>query len=227
MGIIDRIKLNARANLNHILSKAEDPQKMLDQFLLEMRDSIQEVREAVTTAVAGVKKLEREISDSAEKAVQWEERAALALQKDNEELARKALEKKRTYIERERNCKQELEKQKQTVEELRASLSELESKLDELYQKRTQLIRQYVQLKKRMAQMPPARTAPIESKLEIDISAFDMYDRMVDKVETLEIQAEALAELAERDEVDETFRKMEREAEVEAELKAMKSKMQT
>ena len=88
MGIMDRIKLNARANLNHILSKAENPQKMLDQFLMEMRESVQEVREAVTTAVVGVKKLEREISDSAEKAAQWEERATLALQKENEELAR-------------------------------------------------------------------------------------------------------------------------------------------
>jgi phage shock protein A len=227
VGIMDRIKLNARANLNYILSKAENPQKMLDQFLMEMRESIQEVREAVTTAVVGVKKLEREISDSAVKAAQWEERATLALQKENEELARKALEKKQIYAERERNCKQELEKQKQTVEELKASLSDLEAKLDELYQKRTHLIKQYVQLQKRMAQVSPARTAPIESKLEIDISAFDIYDRMVDKVETMEIQAEALAELAKTDEVEETFRKMEREAEVEAELKAMKSKTQT
>jgi phage shock protein A len=99
VGIMDRIKLNARANLNYILSKAENPQKMLDQFLLEMRESVREVERAVTDAVVGVKKLEREISASAEKAAQWEERAVLALKKDNEELARKALEQKHIYVE--------------------------------------------------------------------------------------------------------------------------------
>lgn len=221
MGIMDRIKLNARANLNYILDKAQNPQKMLDQFLLEMQGSVREVKGAVATAIVGVKKLEHEISGSAEKAAQWEERALLALRKDNEELARKALEQKCAYLEKERVCKEELGKQKQTVEELKESLSELEAKLDGLYQRRIELIKQYAQLQKRaaqVAQMPSAR--PVED--QIDMSVFDTYDRMVDKVRTLEAQAEALSELAETDEVEEKFRKLEREAEVEAELKTMK-----
>ena len=220
---MDRVKLNARANLNYILDKAQNPQKMLDHFLSEMQGSVREMKEAVATAIAGVKKLEREISASAEKAAQWDERALLALKRNNEELARKALEQKHVYMEKERNCKEELEKQKQTVDELRESLSELEAKLDELYQKRIDLIKRYAQLRKKVAQMPSAR--PALSQVDIDISAFDTYDRMVDKVRTLEIQAEALSELAEMDEVEEEFRKMERESEVEAELKAMKGKM--
>jgi len=224
MGIMDRIKLNARANLNHILDKAENPQKMLDQFLMEMRDSVHEVREAVATAIVGVKKLEREISASTEKAVHWEERALLALRKNNEELARKALEQKRIYLEKERYCKAELEKQKQTVEELKVSLSELEAKLDELYQKRIDFIKQYARLQKRAIQV--STTVPVGSQIGIDTSVFDTYDRMVDKVITLEAQAEALSELSEMDDVEEEFRKMERETEIESELKAMKDKMQ-
>jgi len=220
---MDRIKLNARANINHILSKAENPQKMLDQFLSEMRDSIGEVRGAVATAIVGVKKLEREISESAEKAAQWQQRALLALKQENEELARKALEQKRIYLEKERNCKEELEKQKQTVEELRGSLSELEIKLDELYQKRIDLIKQYARLQKRAAQVPTIK--PVSSQIDVDTSVFDTYDRMVDKVVTLEAQAEALSELAEMDDVEAEFKKLERESDVEAELKTMKDKL--
>jgi len=223
VGIIDRIKLNARANLNYILDKAQNPQKMLDQFLSEMQGSVREIKEAVATAITGVKKLEREISANVERAAQWEERALLALRKNDDELARKALEQKRIYLEKERNCKEELEKQKQTVEELKVSLSELETKLDELYQRRIDLIKQYAQLQKRAAQMPVAR--PVE--YQIDMSVFDTYDRMVDKVRTMEAQAEALSELAEMDEVEEEFRKLEREAEIEAELRTMKDKVQT
>lgn len=225
MGIVDRIKLNARANINHILSKAENPQKMLDQFLSEMRNSIQEVREAVATAIVGVKKLEREISDSAEKVDHWQERALLAMKRDNEELARKALEQKLLYVEKERKCKEELEKQKETVEDLKASLSELEAKLDELYQRRIDLIKQYAKLQKRAAQV--SVTKPISSQLDLDIGVFDTYDRMVDKVITLEAQAEALSELAEMDEVESEFEKLEKETAIESELKAIKDKVQS
>ena len=224
MGIIDRIKLNARANLNYILDKAQNPQKMLDQFLLEMQGSVREVKEAVATAIVGVKKLEHEIAASAEKAAQWEERAQLALRRNNDELAKKALEQKHVYLEKERNCREELERQKQTVEELKESLSELGTKLDELYQRRIELIKQYAQLRKRAAQMPAARH--VESQLDVDVSVFDTYDRMVDKVRTLEAQAEALSELAEMDEVEGEFRKLEREAKIEAELKTMKGETQ-
>lgn len=222
VGIMDRIKLNARANLNHILDKAENPQKMLDQLLMEMRGSVREVKEAVASAIVGVKKLDREIASYAEKAAEWENRALLALRKDNEELARKALEQKRIYADKERACKTELEKQKQTVEELKVSLSELEAKLEELYQRRLDLIKQYERLQRRTAQT--SLTRPIVYELDVDTSVLDTYDRMVDRVRTLEAQAEALAELAELDDLEVEFQKLEEETAVEKELEAMKVK---
>jgi phage shock protein A len=222
VGIMDRIKLNARANLNHILDKAENPQKTLDLFLMEMRESVRAFKEAVVSAIVGVKKLEHEISSYEEKAAGWEEKARLALRKGNEELARKALEQKNIYAEKGRVCRAELEKQKQTAEELKVSLSELETKLDELYQRRIDLIKQHAQLQRRATQTFVAM--PVTSELDIDTSVIDTYDRMVDKVRTLEDQAEALAELAEMDDVDEEFRKLEIETAVETDLKAMKDK---
>jgi phage shock protein A len=104
------------------------------------------------------------------------------------------------------------------------SLSELEAKLDELYQKRVDLIKQHAQLQKRAAQVSVAR--PVVTEIDIDTSAIDTYDRMVDKVRTMEAQAEALAELAEMDDLEAEFRKLEKDAAVETELKAMKDKAQ-
>jgi phage shock protein A len=225
LGIVDRIKLNARANLNHILNKAENPQKMFDQLLLDMRESVRGVREAVATSIVGVKKLEREISESTEKAAYWEERAVLALRKGNEDLARKALERKRFYVEKERSCKEELEKHQQTVAELKVSLSELEAKLEGLYQRKIDLIKEQARLQRRIAQLSSTRIGPIQYELDIDMTTFDAYDRMVDKVMTLEAQAEALSELSEMGDVEEEFKRLEKETEVETELEAMKSKM--
>ena len=75
--------------------------------------------------------------------------------------------------------------------------------------------------------MQSVSSAPVKSEIDFDISAFDSYDRMVDKVRTLEAQAEALSELAEMDNVEAEFRKLEKESEIESELKAIKSKVQT
>lgn len=223
MGIVNRIKLNARANLNHILTKAEDPQKMLDQFLLDMRSSVREVKGAVATAIVGVKKLEREIASYSEKADEWEKRALLALKKDNEELARKALEQKNIYRGKENICKTELEKQKLTVQELKESLADMETRLEELYQKRIDLIKQNAQLQRRIAQT--ASTQPTVTQIDIDTSAIDAYDRMVDRVRDMEAQAEALAELAEMDDVEAEFRKLEKETTIDEELKSMKTQI--
>jgi phage shock protein A len=113
------------------------------------------------------------------------------------------------------------------VEELKASVSALETKLNELYRKKIDLIKQHAQLQRRAAQMQSVSSAPVRSEIDIDISAFDSYDRMVDKVRTLEAQAEALSELAEMDNVEAEFRKLEKESEIESELRAIKSKIQT
>lgn len=220
MGIIDRIKLNLKANLNYALDKAEDPQKIFDLFLMEVRESIQEFKESITSAVAGIKRLERELSDSAEKANQWQERAELALKKNHEGLAKKALEQKLVYTEREKSLKVELEKQKRMVEELKADLSTLEAKLDELYQKRVDLIKRYMQLRKETTQQALVRGAG--DRLGIDTGVFDTYEDMMKKVQALEDQASALSELEEADKLEREFKKLEREAIIESELKAMK-----
>jgi len=220
MGIIDRVKLNFRANLNSMLDKAEDPEKMMSQLLLDMRESIMEFKRSILDAIAGVKKLEREIADNAEKTKLWEERSILALKKGDEELAKKALEQKLKCLTNEKRATTDLEQQKRTVEELKAALPNLEAKLDEFYRKKNEVIRRSLELQKN-AQVGSSRDAT--SEIGIDSSVFLTYDSMVEKVKTLEDQAAAITEL-EKDNVDEEFKKLERKSQIEAELKAAKEK---
>jgi phage shock protein A len=223
MGIMDRVKLNLRANLNHILDQAEDPQKLMDQLLLDMRESIIEFKNSIANAIVGVKSIEREIAENAEKAKLWEERAILALKHGDEELAKQALNKKLACIENEKKAKIELEQQKKTVGELKASLPSLEAKLEELYRKKHELIRRSLEIQ-RTNQIKQSKD--IVSEIGIDTSVFNTYDTMVEKVKALEDHTAALAEL-EKDDVETEFKKLERKAQIEAELKATKESIKT
>ncbi len=221
MGIMDRIKLNIRANLNYALDKAEDPQKVFDQFLADMRESIRQFKESIVSAMAGVKSLEREISNNSEKVSLWEQRALLALKKGDEELAKKALDRKIVYSEKQRKLKEELAKQQNSVKELKDSLPILEAKLEELYQKKNELIRESIRLKKESLQSHSIN----KSELIVDSSVFDIYDSMADKVKTMEDYADALSELIKSDELEEEFKKIEKESKISEELSVMKSKV--
>lgn len=221
MGIMDRIKLNIRANLNYALDKAEDPQKVFDQFLADMRGNIREFKESIVNAMASVKSLEREILNSSEKVSLWDQRALLALKKGDEELAKKALERKLFYSDKERKLKEELAKQQNSINELKNSFPILEEKLEELYQKKNEMIRESIRLKKESLQS----YLTAKSELNINTSVFDIYDSMVDKVKSMEDYASALSELVKSDEIEEEFSKIEKETKISEELSAMKSKV--
>jgi len=218
MSIMDRIKMNIRANLNYALDQAEDPQKVLDQMLLDMRENIQEFKGSIAEAIVGVKKLEREAETIAEKAKLWEERAVLALKNGNEELARKAVDQRLTCLDDESRIRKTLELQKQTVEELKSSLPVLEAKLSELSSKRTELIKKSLQMRASQS----IRSVDTVSEIGIDTVVFNTYDSIVDKITALEDQVEALAELSKEDEVETEFKKMEKKSKIDAELNAVK-----
>jgi phage shock protein A len=221
MGILDRVKMNLRANLNSMLDQVENSEKMMDQLVLDMRDSISEFKRSIINAIAGVKALERKVVENSEKAKLWEERAVFALNKGDEELAKKALDQKLKCLENEKRATNELEQQKKTVEELKASLPTLEAKLDDLYSKKRELIRRSLEIKK---DSQIGRSRDLVTEIGIDTTVFSTYDSMVEKVKLLEDQAVAFAEL-EKDDVDEKFKKLERKSQIETELKATKERM--
>ncbi|MFO5437212.1 MAG: PspA/IM30 family protein, partial [Dolichospermum sp.] len=97
MGLFDRLKRVVGANLNDLVSKAEDPEKMLEQALLEMQEDMVKLRQGVAQAIASQKRTEKQYNEAVNEVNKWQRNAQLALQKGDEDLARQALERKKTY----------------------------------------------------------------------------------------------------------------------------------
>ena len=99
MGLFDRIGRVVKSNLNDMVSKAEDPEKMLEQAILEMQEDLVQLRQGVAQAIATQKRSEQQYNQSQNEANKWQRNAQLALQKGDENLARQALERKKTFAE--------------------------------------------------------------------------------------------------------------------------------
>jgi len=202
MGTIDRIKLIVKSNVNDILRKGENPEKMRELAIEEMRENIRNVKLLITEAIVELRKLEREVDKNAEQAKEWEQRAILALQKERDDLAKQALEQKQKLVEQETNYHTQIEQQKQNIDSLKESLQSLEVKMKGLH-------------------VSPATT------IAIDSTALNAYDRMVEKVRDMEDWAEAMEELDEEKKLEREYQKLETESKVEAELEKLKAKVKS
>jgi phage shock protein A len=189
MGLLDRISRVFRANLNAAVNTAEDPEKMLEQAVLEMQDNQVQLRQAVAQAIAAQKRLEQQYNQNQTQAADWERKAVLSLQKGEEDLAREALMRKKTFAETAISIKTQLESSAQQVEKLKGNLTTLESKIAEAKTKKEMLIAR-------------ARAAKANEQINEVMGRVDTtgslaaFDRMADKVEALEAQSAAVAELA-------------------------------
>lgn len=128
MGLFDRISRLVRANLNDLVNKAEDPEKILDQAVIDMQEDLVQLRQAVAQAIANQKRSEQQYNQAQSQANQWESRAKLALQKGEEGLAREALQRKKGYTETANTIKLTLDQQLAQVDGLKRNLIQLESK---------------------------------------------------------------------------------------------------
>ncbi|MFM6203202.1 MAG: PspA/IM30 family protein, partial [Dolichospermum sp.] len=139
MGLFDRFKRVVGANLNDLVSKAEDPEKMLEQALLEMQEDMVKLRQGVAQAIAAQKRTEKQYNEAVNEVNKWQRNAQLALQKGDEDLARQALERKKTYNDTSVVLKTSLDKQNIQVEGLKKNLIQLESKISEAKTKKEML----------------------------------------------------------------------------------------
>jgi phage shock protein A len=139
MGLFDRIKRVVGANLNDLVNKAEDPEKMLEQAILEMQEDLVQLRQGVAQAIAAQKRTEKQYTDAQNEINKWQRNAQLALQKGDENLARQALERKKTFNETSTALKASLDQQSTQVEAIKRNLIQLESKLSEAKTKKEML----------------------------------------------------------------------------------------
>jgi phage shock protein A len=189
MGIFSRIKTLVSANVNDVISKAEKPEKMLNQLIIEMNDQLIESKKAVAMAIADEKKLEREKDNQQAQAREWERKAMLAVQAGKDDLAKEALLRKQEYDNATLEYQKQWEAQKGSVDKLKESLRELQSKIEEAQRKKNLLI---ARAKRAEAQQKIQNTI---SSVSGNRTAFDAFDRMAAKVDQMEAQADAAKEL--------------------------------
>jgi phage shock protein A len=188
MGILERIRTVLKSNINALISKAEDPEKMLNQLIMDMNENLLEAKKSVAMAIADEKKLERQALENKGQGEEWERKAMLAVKAGKDDLAKEALTRKQEYDGYAASFQKEYEAQHASVEQLKDALRQLQAKIEEASRKKNLLI---------------ARAKRAEAQKQIQqtmgslgaTSSFDTFDRMAQKVDQVEAEAEALKEL--------------------------------
>jgi phage shock protein A len=222
MGILDRMALVVRSNLNHLINKAEDPEKMLDQILIQMRQQLMEAKREVAVAIADEKRLATQLEAELEQMREWDRRAVLSVQKGEDDLAREALRRKAEHEQIAIGYKKQWDLQKGSTETLKNALRALSQKIEEAGRKKNLLI---ARQKRAEAQK---HIHEVMSGLS-DTSAFENFDRMATRVEQLEAQASAAVEVSQElsgEPLEQRFRALESSSDVDQELAALKARVQ-
>ncbi|GAA0178341.1 PspA/IM30 family protein [Clostridium sediminicola] len=222
MGIFSRISTVFKSNVNDLISKAEDPEKMLNQLIIDMSEQYNKSKGAVAKSIADEKRLKKSLDEQAAKSAQWARKAELAVTSGNDSLALQALNRKKEYDELVEQYTKQWQGQKQASDNLKASLRDLNNKIEEAKRKKSLLIAR--------AKRAEAQKSIQETMASLnDNSVFDSFSRISEKVDTLESEADAEAELngyIANDDLNSQFEKLENGDDVVMdELAALKAKL--
>ncbi|MCZ6635308.1 MAG: PspA/IM30 family protein [bacterium] len=217
-GIFSRMADIIRANVNELVTRAEDPEKMIRQMILEMEEAVNKATASVGTAVANEKRLERQHLEKQDQIEAWQSKAELAVEAGEDDLARRALERKSAIQAAVQDLEAALDESKKTSSQLKQQLTQLKGKLDEARTRQVALV-----ARRRAAE---ARKQIAKSITGVGDDAFSSFDRFRQRIEAEEAEAEAHQEIAGAEpSLDDAFAKLERKSSVEDELKALKDKM--
>ena len=217
MGLFDRLNRVVRANVNDIISKAEDPEKVLEQTVIDMQQDLVQLRQAVAKAIAAQKRTEQQYNNNQSEANKWQQRAQLALSKGDENLAREALTRKKSFAETAATLKQQLEQQSGQVDTLKRNLIALESKISEAKTKKDML-------------KARANAAKANQQLQNTVGSIDTsssmaaFERMEEKVLEMEAVSQAAGELGGAS-IERQFAQLEAGSDVDDELTQMKAQL--
>jgi len=222
MGIWARISTLVKSNINSMISKAEDPEKILNQLIIDMREQFLEARKQVAVTIADEKRLKQQYEAELEKAQEWEKKAMIAVKAGRDDLAGQALARKAEHDTLAEQWQQQWVAQKQAADQLRDALGRLNAKIQEAGRKKNLLIAR-------------AKRAEAQRKIQDTMSgmgdnaAFDTFARMEEKVMQQEAEAQASLELSgeiEGDKLASEFKSLETSSVGQSDaLAALKAKM--
>jgi phage shock protein A len=224
MGILQKLSTVLKSNINDLIARSENPEKMLNQIILDMRDQLAKAKREVAAAIADERKLRAQLDDEAKQTRDWEHRAMLAVKEGRDDLAKQALMRQQEHAQRGRSLEQTWAAQAQETDKLKVSLRQLNDKIEEAKRKRNLLI---AKQKRAQAQR---RIHETMSGLS-DTSAFEAFNRMAEKIEDSERRTLAQVEVSEAlggDTLEKEFLRLESgygDSDVEDRLLALKQEM--
>ena len=224
MGIFDRLSTLIKSNINDLISSAENPEKMLNQIIIDMRDQLVKAKQQVAAAIADEKRLRDQADDEAKQATEWMQKAELAVRQNKDDLAKAALVRHGEHLTHAQQLELTWQAHQSETEKLKASLRDLNDKIEEAKRKKNLLL-----ARQRRAQAQK-RIQETMSGLS-EKSAFEAFARMEEKIEHNERMLKASSEIDEEvtgDRLQHDFKQLERTAGAQgadAQLLALKQKM--
>ena len=216
MALLERVSTLVRANLNDLIDKAEEPEKMIKQVILDMQNQLLQVKTQVAIAIADQHLLEKKQKEDEDKVAEWMRKAELSVDKKQDDLARASLQRVESYRELSQNFVQQVTDQKAQVENLKTALRQLDQKLTEAQGKADVLIAQH----RRARAASKAGDAQVASG---DGSKAAAFDRMQRKVARSEAVSQAKSEIA-SDNIEDRLAALEKEDRIEQLLVELKQK---
>jgi phage shock protein A len=215
MGIFTRLSDIISSNLNAMLDKAEDPEKLIRLMIQEMEDTLIEIKASCAGVMATKKRVQRELEEARARALQWGEKAQLAVNKGREDLAREALLEKRRYRERADALEKELSQCDALVEQYQADMSQLEDKLGAAREKQRLLVQRHIHAQRR-------KRAQQEIRRLDTADALVRFEQFENRIERMEAEAD-LVNFGRKPPLEAEFARLEGDEEIEKELQALKT----
>jgi len=214
MALLDRVATLLRANLNDLVDRAENPEKMLKQVILDMENQFMQVKTQVAIALADLHLLEKKKKENAERHAEWMRKAELAVEKKDDQLARAALERVMSFQQLTESFEEQIADQGVQVESLKSALKKLEVKLSEAHAKADLLIAQHRRSRAVNRAADVQQTPSGENRT---------FERMRSKVAREEAVGKAKGELL-GDDIEGRFHALEREQKIDAMLEEIKTR---
>ena len=217
MGIFTRFRDIVSANINAMLDRAEDPEKLIKLMIREMEDTLVELKASCAGVMANTKKFQRQVEEAGSRAKYWEEKAELAVNKGRDDLAREALVEKRRYAERVEVLEQEIAEHNGLVDQYQEDIRQLEERLRSAQEKQRMLVQRHVRANKR-------RRAQEEIRRVDSAEAMFKFEDLENRIERMEAEAD-MVNFGRRPSLEAEFDSLAVDEEIERELKSLKSSL--
>jgi phage shock protein A len=221
MGIFARLARLIKSNINDLISRSEDPEKMLNQIVVDMNTQLIEAKQQVAASIADEKRLAKQADQETATALEWERRAMLAVRAGDDNLAKEALARKKEHQALADSFRDQWQRQKHAVDQLKLALRALNAKIEEAKRKKSLLI-----ARKKRAEAQKAIQETMSGLR--NASAFEAFDRMSSRIDQIEAEAEASSELSEEasgDVLAQKFSQLEATRGADEDLLDLKRKM--